>query len=207
MLPQRKAELTIYLGSHCGYCHTFSGIKDDGSIDPNSGLEILKRDQELARAGIFIKIIKTGIYKNPKTGQNERHGFEAINSKRSPERVIRGVPHFEISLPGDRVNGTIYTGNRKWKDGAQSSSELKRWALQMLVEKPYVRSTAEPIISSSSDEIEEPLRFRHERNASQPKETHTKMDAYLERKTKKVQKSIDDKPVLGPSSYSAANDD
>ena len=204
MLPKPKAELIIYLGSHCGYCHTFKGTQKDGSIDPNSAFEILKRDQELLRAGIRLHAVNTGVKVDALSGVKETRNLSAINALRTPERQIRGVPHFEMSLPGDFINGVKY-------DGKQGASELKAWALETLSNGSYKARAPAP--GPPPPSRKSPVRMMKEAPSQPPAPREPKfidparffIEPNVETEKKEAEKS-DTKSMGSISAYAAAND-
>jgi len=139
MKPVPIAKVTFFSKSTCGYCKEFKGESTDSSgvtkIDPESGWETLTSLLDLEKMGVVFDLYQFGPEKDPKTGKVKNYVLTAPYSE--PGR-IRGVPHLEISIPGDPSKYVAFdpTGLTSW-GAATSVPMMKKWIIQTLQTEPF----------------------------------------------------------------------
>ena len=134
------AVVTFFSKTTCGYCKQFKGeIKDDRTgvvtIDPNSGWETLTSDLDLQNMGIVFNLYQFGPEQDPKTGKVLNYVLSAPYSENGR---IRGVPHLELSIPGDPTKYSPFnpSGITGWK-AEGSVPVIKQWIIKTLQTEPF----------------------------------------------------------------------
>lgn len=131
-----RATFTFFSLSNCGYCKQYKGEKKNSKgqieIDPKSGWETLRNDQDLYDAGVEFVLYLVGDVQDPKTGKVTRYTLEPEYKGK-----IKGYPHLDLSVPSDRFNGIKFDGRITGWEADKSFPVIKKWILEKLKTEPF----------------------------------------------------------------------
>ncbi len=143
-----------FTSTQCGHCHTFKGLKKDGSLDPKGAWGRLTSDEDLARAGVEFVLYQVG----PETDSDGKKRVYVLEDK---YKGISGYPTLRLY---SRDEKEYITFNPSSIPGGWETSApyIKKWILEHIDDKRFkVSASNAPVINhNNAIEVPEPVARR-----------------------------------------------